>query len=772
MGPAPAAGGPRLRGRGGHAPAARTRVRRLLRAHFCHRDGQAGPGHRSGAARPRPPTSRRCSAPRRDCVRAHAGRRAGRQPGRHPGCRRRAHDHHPGLHPPGPGIGAGWFPAQSRRGSRPARRDRDDRAARDEHRLGQPGLRAVGATGGRRGRRLGDHPGRAGVPDDRPDGLRERYDQLRGGHTSSGPGEGHLRPRLGLGLRAAGHARHDHRRRGDGLRVLRADGLECGPVDDRPGHPADEGPLDVARQRPEHQGRLAHLGYIWAGVSMLLAGSWYDQLNPFHYLAGAAGKVVADGWTAAMLGLWNAGLWAMRLVLNIMDAFLTPDLSENGPGAQIYAVTFWIAGALVLVMVMIQLGVAAIRRDGKSLATLLVGGAQFTIVWAAWVAYGVAVVAACGGLTRALMGSLLNVSSWSAWQPWAPFTTADIVDGTVATVLGLMGLLLWLAAIGHLLVMLTRGGALMVLSATTPISAAGLVSDAGRSWFWKSLRWFHAAAFTPVLMVLVLGIGIQMTTGVANGLADKTQAAIGTALPGVILILISCFAPLALFKLLAFVDPGTSSGAAVRQGLAAQGGLQGLLGGMSGSGESSGAAASTDENGRSQGESAGEDSTSNRFTNAAGGLLGGLGAVGSAAAAGLGAMASAGAKGASIGADLTNQMSVGHHTYQPDFGSDKKKSNNSGSRQQNEQEGQGSGDPNGTTPDVGGTPDQVTSPTTGATSPGQAAGGPQPPLPTPPTPGSGLSGSGSSGGGPVGPSGGAVGAEGAGGAEAAAVVAI
>src|SRR5665811_199376 len=89
------------------------------------------------------------------------------------------------------------------------------------------------------------------------------------------------------------------------------------------------------------------------------------------------------------------------------------DRSENGPGAQIYAATFWIAGALVLVMVMIQFGVAAIRRDGKSLATLLVGGAQFTIVWAAWVAYGVAVIAACGGLTRALMGSLLKVSSWS-----------------------------------------------------------------------------------------------------------------------------------------------------------------------------------------------------------------------------------------------------------------------------------------------------------------------------------------------------------------------
>ena len=49
-----------------------------------------------------------------------------------------------------------------------------------------------------------------------------------------------------------------------------------------------------------------------------------DLFNPFKYLAGEAGKVIADGWTSAMLGLWNAGLWALRLVLNIIDALLTP----------------------------------------------------------------------------------------------------------------------------------------------------------------------------------------------------------------------------------------------------------------------------------------------------------------------------------------------------------------------------------------------------------------------------------------------------------------
>lgn len=197
---------------------------------------------------------------------------------------------------------------------------------------------------------------------------------------------------------------------------------------------------------------------------------------------------------------------------------------------------------LVVIMVMIQLGLAAIRRNGKSLAVVLLGLGQFLVVWAGWIGVGAAVVVACGGLTRALMESLLNVTTWSAWQPWQPFTVDDITDGTVATVLGLMGLFLWLAAIAHLLVMITRSAALIVLAAP--------------------------AAFAPVSMVLVLGIGVQITTVVANGLTDKTEQAIGTALPGVILILVSSVAPAASFKLLAFVDPGTSSGAALRLGMA------------------------------------------------------------------------------------------------------------------------------------------------------------------------------------------------------------
>lgn len=175
-------------------------------------------------------------------------------------------------------------------------------------------------------------------------------------------------------------------------------------------------------------------------------------IDPFGLLGSAIANVVTDSLTAAMLALWNAGLWVLRAVLELEDAILTPSLGEDGPVGELYATTFWIALALVGIRMLVQVGVALGKRDGHSICRLLVGAAQFGFVWFAWVGYGVTLVAACSGLTKALMQSLLNVTRWSEWEPWEPFTASDITNGTVAVILGIMGMLLWLAAIGHTLV--------------------------------------------------------------------------------------------------------------------------------------------------------------------------------------------------------------------------------------------------------------------------------------------------------------------------------
>lgn len=387
--------------------------------------------------------------------------------------------------------------------------------------------------------------------------------------------------------------------------------------------------------------------------------------NPFSALAGAAsaaaGGVATTLWTAAMLAIWNAGLFFFRLILNLMDTWLTPDLSTRGPAHSVYAYCFWIAGSLMVIFLIAQLGLAAFRRDAKLLGRAAVGSGQFVLIWSAWIGYCAALIAACGGLTRALLNALFGGASLSQINLWKPFSTDSITDAVVATVLGFLGIFLILSSLAQLLVFLVRSASLIVLVTTSQISAAGLVAEFSRSWFWKTVRWVHAAAFAPVLMVLVLGIGAKMTEGAATGLTDSTQQAVGTAVPGVILICMSAVCPFALFKLLAFVDPGTATGAAMRQGLAASGGLQGLLSGKGVSGETgSSAASTTDEHGTSSGEDAAESATGGRFSSVMKGALGPIGT-------GIGMASNLGAKAVAMGTDLNNQTGVGHHSHYPDF---------------------------------------------------------------------------------------------------------
>lgn len=153
-----------------------------------------------------------------------------------------------------------------------------------------------------------------------------------------------------------------------------------------------------------------------------------------------------------------------------------------------------------------------------------------------------------------------------------------------------------------------------------------------------------------------------MCTGIrmANG-----ASASSTAFPGVMLILVSVVAPVALFKLLAFVDPGTSSGAAMRAGMASAGGLQGLLGGGGGQqGGTTSAASSTTGSGQSQGEAQSNEATASRFGSAMSAVGGGAGSL---FAAGLGMATHAGAVGASVGVDEMNQTGVGDSSYYPDY---------------------------------------------------------------------------------------------------------
>ncbi len=373
------------------------------------------------------------------------------------------------------------------------------------------------------------------------------------------------------------------------------------------------------------------------------------SLNPLHYLGTAVSKAAADGWESAMIAIFSAAMWLLQLAFHLIDAFTTPDLSATGPLHGILPTTYWVAAALAGILFFAQLALAVFRHDGTSMAKTLIGMAQFGAAWIGFLGFASVVVVAMSGLEHGILSATLHVTSWSQWTTGSSWPK-NITDVTIATVLGLgVGGLVIPSAFAYLLLMLVREAGLLVLAATSPISSAGLLSEATRTWFWKMLRWFLAAAAMAPLIALVVGMGVEMTQGVLTSTSTTTNVPtqIGQTVVSACLLAVGAVSPVVLFKLLAFVDPNTASGQAMRSSLDNNGGLSGLLsgsGGGSGSGSDAASQQASDGSGVSAGEAQSDDATSGRLASAMSAATGAASSVGgSVASVMMGAAHAAGA---------------------------------------------------------------------------------------------------------------------------------
>jgi hypothetical protein len=408
------------------------------------------------------------------------------------------------------------------------------------------------------------------------------------------------------------------------------------------------------------------------------------DLNPFHFAGDQVKQSLADAFTSMMMAIWSAGLWLMDLVFGVIDRFTTPDVTAPGLG-HLYSVTLWMSFVVALVIGFAQVGLAAIRRDGRSLSSLAMGIALYGAVVAGWVSICATLIVGSAGLTKGLLHTLLGIDGFSGYSASAGMTNQ--VTGTVqASVLGLCALFMLIpASFGYLLIMLVREAGLMILTATMPIAAAGALGDGTKTWMWRSVRWFVAACLTAPLLALVVGIGVQISHGAfptathgdlstagtsgpsASGgsgglqLVGDSTSNVGMAVVGCVIFLVACFCPMALFRLLAFVDPGTASGASFRSTMTANGGLSGLLAGRRSPQEAgSGAATQTASDGRAASEGSADTETANRFQSRAAHAFG---SIGKAAGKGMDLVGGIAATGASMSVDVMGQSGVGHQGY-------------------------------------------------------------------------------------------------------------
>ena len=333
-----------------------------------------------------------------------------------------------------------------------------------------------------------------------------------------------------------------------------------------------------------------------------------DQLN------SAVGGVI----DTIMKGIWAASVWLLRSVFELVDSFTTLNvvsvdggIDPTSPIATIWPLMRWVSLVIATGLFFLQLATTMLR-GGRGMFRLATGPLAYAIA-VGMTAGGIGLLFAAGdGLTTMMLDQGLKADGFvgvldspAAAKFFIPAPNLDAPTGpldpvspqaraesagalasqldatTRAVVLGIVAVFAVIpAGLGFLLENIFRLAVFAVLVATSPVTAAGLLADATASWFWRGLRWAITAAVLKPALALVLIIGVTMLSR-PSGLSGLLAAA------GVLLVALFC--PFALYRLLAFVDPGTNAGMTARGFL----NTSGLSGGGSGGGAAAAARVAT-----------------------------------------------------------------------------------------------------------------------------------------------------------------------------------
>ena len=198
---------------------------------------------------------------------------------------------------------------------------------------------------------------------------------------------------------------------------------------------------------------------------------------------------------------------------------------------------------------------AQLRDLGRYLATYVLvsaaaaGGASVLIGGCDQLASWLIGRASAGAGFADHLGNLLGLASASTGHvagPAAGFTVGLAGTATTAIIAILLGIVAFLATVTQIMLMLVRGGMLVLLVGTLPLVAAFSNTEMGLQWFRKATAWLIAFALYKPAAAVVYAVAFSLA-GQHGALA---------LLDGVMMLVLAI---LALPALLRFVVPATSA---------------------------------------------------------------------------------------------------------------------------------------------------------------------------------------------------------------------
>jgi hypothetical protein len=288
-----------------------------------------------------------------------------------------------------------------------------------------------------------------------------------------------------------------------------------------------------------------------------------------EYIAGGAhvaGAAVSSAWQAICQSFADA---ASAMLQTFAKAFAAiPPVNLKSPGiTSVYGISLGIAAIVAALLLIGQVIRTAFTHDGSPLATAFTGVAKAALAFLLTITVGTAALTAADELTviivknsfgsiQALSNRLGNLLGGAAAGNQSLGTG---VSAALLLVFGIIGILLVIVLWFELLL---RNAAIAVLIATSPIAAAGQVSETTKAWWSKLVSATVQLIILKPVIALVFAVGLGMT-----GQAKDIE----TLLAGMLVLVLAVFAwpAIARFFTFASVQVAGGSGLAAVLGFAA-----------------------------------------------------------------------------------------------------------------------------------------------------------------------------------------------------------
>jgi hypothetical protein len=259
-------------------------------------------------------------------------------------------------------------------------------------------------------------------------------------------------------------------------------------------------------------------------VGAQVAGSVFDQ----------TAQSFADA--AAKLTTW---MWS------VITATTTVSLS-GGWFSSTLGLTTTLAGVLIVAIFVLELTRAALRRDAGALTRATVGvGAGILAASAA-----VTILEALLAATDAVCDDIVHTTGVSSLTELG---TRVAPVGLLATVPA--PALVFLLALGYLIasfliwaLFLARKAMLIVAAVFAPVAFSGAAAHSTRGWVRKWLEFTLAMVFSKIVIVVLFTLAVSLI-----GTPGSGMAAVGNLFTGLAMLLLACFAPATLFRLVHYL---------------------------------------------------------------------------------------------------------------------------------------------------------------------------------------------------------------------------